>query len=254
VPFTLAHPAAILPLRRWAPGMLLPLAVGSIAPDLPYFLPDAVGLPLNRVGHTALGSLTFSLPAGLLLVAVLVGLRAVLLEPLWGGYRVVATRAFDEFLAARTRWLVAAPAVLAGVWLHIAWDSFTHGNGAVVEVVPTLRAMVEPWPGRPLPVYRVLQYASSVLGLAALACVGWRAHARIAADDPRRVPAGWRPLWLGVVLLASAAVGAADLVRARIGVPSLYAHATVFLSAAVAAFGAIYVAAGAALAAVRSRR
>jgi hypothetical protein len=253
VPFTLAHPAAILPLRRLAPGMLLPLAVGSIAPDLPYFLPDAVGVPLNRVGHTALGSLTFSLPAGLLLVALLVWLRSVLLEPLWGGYRVVAARAVDEFTAAPRPWLRAVPAVLTGVWLHIAWDSFTHAGAPVVEATPWLRAMVELWPGRPLPVYRVLQYASSILGLVALAAVGWRTHRRVAADDPRRVRAGARPWWLGLVLATSAAVGAADLVRAQLPVSSLYAHATVFLSAAVAAFGVSYVIAGAALAAGRLR-
>jgi len=45
MPFTLAHPAAVLPLFR---GPLVPaaLVVGAVAPDLPYFL-RATGVPVG---------------------------------------------------------------------------------------------------------------------------------------------------------------------------------------------------------------
>ncbi len=61
MPFTLAHPAAAAPLRRF--GLVLSaLVVGSMAPDFPYFLP---GLPQDKFGHTLAGVFWFCVPAGL---------------------------------------------------------------------------------------------------------------------------------------------------------------------------------------------
>ena len=37
MPFTLSHPAAVIPLRRW--GIFSALIIGSIMPDSVYFLP-----------------------------------------------------------------------------------------------------------------------------------------------------------------------------------------------------------------------
>ncbi|MGH8296134.1 MAG: DUF4184 family protein, partial [Steroidobacteraceae bacterium] len=39
MPFTLAHPAAVLPLRRAPLLRTVPLIIGSMTPDVPYFLP-----------------------------------------------------------------------------------------------------------------------------------------------------------------------------------------------------------------------
>ncbi|MFE3273804.1 DUF4184 family protein [Nocardia sp. NPDC059239] len=48
MPFTLAHPAAVLPIRRvlWFPG----LVAGSIAPDIPYYLRIGVDGELTHAG------------------------------------------------------------------------------------------------------------------------------------------------------------------------------------------------------------
>ena len=43
VPFTLAHPAAVLPLRSARYLRTAPLIIGAIAPDVPYFLPGSFG-------------------------------------------------------------------------------------------------------------------------------------------------------------------------------------------------------------------
>src|SRR4051812_20559570 len=48
MPFTLAHPAAILPLLRH-PFVPAALVAGSMAPDLPYFL-RAAGITSTRAG------------------------------------------------------------------------------------------------------------------------------------------------------------------------------------------------------------
>jgi hypothetical protein len=70
MPFALAHPAAVLPLRRYCPRQLdFPaLLVGSLAPDLGYAF-----LPLHVYGFSHqfwAGSFGFCLPAGLVLVLI----------------------------------------------------------------------------------------------------------------------------------------------------------------------------------------
>jgi hypothetical protein len=232
--------------------MLLPIALGTIAPDLPYFLPERVGERLWHVGHELVGAFTFSLPAAYALLILLVAFRRALLAPLWGGHRIVAARLFDEFLGAPGHWWRAVPAVVAGVWLHIAWDAFTHSTGAVVVAVPDLAANVDVV-GRLLPVYRVLQYASSVVGLAALAWVWWAAARRVPAGATAPHPASWRPAVLAALLLGSAAAGAVELAASVHTHSSVYAHFTAFLTTSVAAFFVAWLATGAVLQAFARR-
>ena len=53
MPFTLAHPAAVLPLRRWLwfPG----LVAGAVAPDVGYYLPVLPRLLLPSLMASAPG-------------------------------------------------------------------------------------------------------------------------------------------------------------------------------------------------------
>ena len=161
MPFTLAHPAAVLPLR---PARALPfsaLVVGSMSPDFPYFL--LLHNELYHVGHSLLGLVTFCLPASLLVLAVYHGLlkfpllallpdgvqRRLLAPARWGG------RVRSAGDAAGT-----GAAIILGAFTHQVWDSFTHINGAVVTRVP--------WLHSPFPVYKVLQHGSTVVGLTLL--------------------------------------------------------------------------------------
>jgi hypothetical protein len=61
MPFPLAHPAAVLPLRRVQALCFPALVLGSLTPDFGYLFAD-----LSRLSHHLLGSLLFCLPAGLL--------------------------------------------------------------------------------------------------------------------------------------------------------------------------------------------
>src|SRR5882672_6336607 len=65
MPFTLAHPAAVLPLRRWPRLDFVALVIGSMTPDFGYYLllPD-----MRLETHSFAGSLETCLPVGLLLV------------------------------------------------------------------------------------------------------------------------------------------------------------------------------------------
>ena len=62
MPFTIAHAAAALPLRKTR-LVLSALVIGTMVPDLQYFLRMA---PDDRYGHSLRGALLLSLPLGLL--------------------------------------------------------------------------------------------------------------------------------------------------------------------------------------------
>ena len=85
MPFPLAHPAAVLPLRRYCPQRLSfpALAIGSLTPDASYCLGEKEG---GAFGHSLLGSVVFCLPVGILLLALFYGLRAPVVRMLPAPY------------------------------------------------------------------------------------------------------------------------------------------------------------------------
>lgn len=89
MPFTLSHPAAVLPLLR-PPFVPVALVAGAMAPDVPYFL-GTLGIPLSAgdwyepflnatTSHSPLGALTVSLPVTLALAAGWLLLRGPVTE------------------------------------------------------------------------------------------------------------------------------------------------------------------------------
>ncbi|WP_067972385.1 DUF4184 family protein [Nocardiopsis trehalosi] len=204
MPFTVSHVAAVLPLAR-SPLPTAALAVGAVVPDLPYYLP----LPLSS--HTTHGPP--GLPIGVLAGA---GMLAVLR---WGVHAPVAALAPDRVrsrltaepppLTARRALLVAA-ALVVGILTHLVWDAFTQVDGAAVRSWPLLWTMVAP----PHRLFNVVMYASSVLGLAAVA--GWAVlRLRSARPEPTAPP--------GLPPRVRAAVAAAVVVCAIAGAALLAA-------------------------------
>jgi hypothetical protein len=161
VPFTLSHPAAVLPLRTWTPALpFTALVVGSMAPDTEYYLPFT---PFPRhLTHAFVGVPTVDLAFGLstLIVAqlVLAAPVAALLPRPWGD-RVRAWARGGLPRGWREALLVLV-ALVIGAATHVGWDAFTHVNGQVVVHVHLLREQA----GR-YPVYQWGQFASSVFGL-----------------------------------------------------------------------------------------
>jgi hypothetical protein len=203
MPFTPSHVAAILPFAR-TPLLPAGLAIGSMAPDLPYFVPIGFSRELT---HSVLGAVVADVPMGIVcyLIWVLV-LRAPLLDfsPRWLHDRFRVRRS-GRPLWATALLLLAALAV--GVATHLAWDSFTHPDGWVVLHVAALRAYLGP-----LPASRWLQYASSVFGLVALAIwvIGWARSTRAESRDYLRIGRiGRLVLWLataGTLVVVAATV------------------------------------------------
>jgi len=207
MPFTLAHPAAALPLRGRLGrlGSTPALAVGAVIPDLPYFLP--LGLS-GAQSHSVAGLLWFCLPAGLVA---------------WAAYRVVV-RPFAVVLAPAAiaarfglggplawSWAGlrgAAVSVVVGASTHVAWDSFTHSTGSAVLAVAALRRPVHLFPGYTPFAFTLLQHGSTLLGLGILGYWGilWFRRTKPAQNgDARRLPT-WARLAVMVALGVPSAV------------------------------------------------
>ncbi|MEM1056826.1 MAG: DUF4184 family protein [Bacteroidota bacterium] len=201
MPLTFAHPAAVLPLAR----LRLPLSalvVGSVSPDLIYFVRLA---PRGDFGHTLPGLFLSCLPAGLALLWMLDRmLKRPLAElaPATVQRRlapVLATSPFDGSL------LTVGATVLIGAVTHVAWDSFTHAGEWGVRTFPILRDTMSLGPLGRVPLYKLAQHGSTLIGLSALAAVAvlWWRNAPEAELTPRLTA---RTRAVRILLMASVAL------------------------------------------------
>ena len=108
MPFTLAHPAAILPLRSVRYLRMAPLMVGAVVPDLPYYLPWGVARYMHFT-HAFRHSFTIDLALGYALLASLVLLQRPLTALLSARARALCVRALVPFRRP-IEWALAAPA------------------------------------------------------------------------------------------------------------------------------------------------
>lgn len=170
MPFTASHPAAILPLRRLG----LPtsaLVIGSIVPDLPYFLGFLPHLPERELTHSLTGVLTLDFAIGF---AVFVVWHMVLTRPLvWAAPAALQRRLGPDLvggLGSRLQDEAAVVRVWIGLLLgsltHVVWDSFTHSGGWSVRAVPLLTT-----PVLGVSIQRWVHAGFSILGLLAIAWV-----------------------------------------------------------------------------------
>ncbi|RZU11939.1 uncharacterized protein DUF4184 [Kribbella rubisoli] len=208
MPFTLAHPAAVLPLVR-RPFVASALVAGAVAPDLLYVDPIYRFATQYISGNFTL-TLTHEFTSALwldpLLALLMLGIyNLVLRRPL----AVLAPAA----LAAR---LPAAPAfrvlfwtvvsAILGAMTHVVWDSFTHGDGYFVRHFPgVFRAAVTPaWD-----VNRILQYVSTLGGCVVLSIWLYRWYRRTPPSvTPRDLVAPWLRYAVVVFGVLMAATGA----------------------------------------------
>ncbi len=172
MPWTFAHPAAIVPLRSLCPRWLSfpALILGTMAPDISYY----VGMHGQWRGfcHTPEGILAACLPVCLLLLALLLRFAAPLTVLLAEPHRTVVRSQLQPSPHARWRaWAVAALSVLIGAATHVLWDSFTHQGHWGTELLPELDEPLLDAMDRQFHVTHLLQHLSTVLGVAVLAVV-----------------------------------------------------------------------------------
>jgi hypothetical protein len=232
MPFTVSHIAAVLPAGRFPllrdPLILSAFVVGSMSPDVPYFVPlaswaDTYGW--SAASHTWAGVLSVNVPVTLALVALY---WLVLAAPL----RALAPHAIRARLPQHVmRPHLASPlrtaallllAAAVGSATHVVWDAFTHEGGFGVMAVPWL----QPHLLGPLPAYRVLQYVSSVFGLAVIcwSLLRWYRSTPASTEVPAGLGWRWQAVIAGGVVTAGAlswwsvrdlALGATDLYDVR---------------------------------------
>jgi len=213
VPMTLAHPAAILPLRRLGLPVTA-LAAGSMVPDIPLFLGWVRGY---EVTHSVVGILVVDvvLTAGVVLLWFhLVRDALVDMAP-----EHVRSRLPARVRPTRRELLLVPVAGSVGAATHLLWDSFTHPGRWGPRHIEWLRTEHGGLLG-----LKWIQYASGVLGLVVVvwAVVRYVQSLTPLADD--RGPSLLPPVVLPAVVMVSGLVG---VTTAAIKVPSGF-HAMAF--------------------------
>ncbi|HTX06461.1 MAG TPA: DUF4184 family protein [Steroidobacteraceae bacterium] len=243
MPFTLAHPAAVLPLRRVRLLRTVPLIIGAVMPDVPYYLPWRIARHIPPVTHTLLGTFTFDLPAGLLMLLVVWLLRVPLAAPPGGRASAKCLAAIERFGSRPLNWVLAPLSIVVGTWTHIAWDSFTHADGWMVLRVSALSAPVS-FLGYTGELCHVLQYVSSVFGLVVLAI--WFALLPTPAPKVRngQRSSGGPLLILILLVLAGAAGGFETIEHLMRHTPPRYHIFYLLLTRSTAWFALLYTVAG----------
>lgn len=165
MPFTFSHPAIVVPLtylpKHWF--SLTGLVIGSLTPDFEYFLRMRIK---SNFSHTIDGLFWFDLPLGLLLAFVFHNIvRDSLFQNLPNELkkRLLVYIKFDWNGHFKKNWFVVFISILIGAASHLFWDSFTHHHGYFVQIIPILQSSVEVI-GQQIPVLKILQHISSVLG------------------------------------------------------------------------------------------
>lgn len=195
----IAHPAAVLPLRRLCPRFLVfsALVIGSLLPDAAYVIGDVnkFSRTLHAVfgsavagtswvkesrewddlSHAVVGSLVFCLPVGLVLFAGFTRLRGALVEMLPNPHRD-ALRPLCVVQRTTAGRLVSS--LLVGAWTHLVWDSLTNGDRWLGRHWAFLHLQVFEAGEIQVAVYRALWVVSTVVGVFALGATYLRFLAR----------------------------------------------------------------------------
>lgn len=242
MPFTLAHPAAILPLRRVWRLRTASLVIGALIPDLPYYLPGSIARFIPET-HNFQGSLTVCLPLGYAALALIYLLRAPLTALLSVRARWLCLTALAPLRQNPIEWALAPLSILIGVWTHLVWDAFTHGDSWLVHRVSALSAPVTigSYSG---PLCHVLQYVSSAFGLIVMAI--WYFSLRVPPPEPA-APGAARSSVGPVLLLVSAAailIGGVQAMEYYARWELVYRTLNILLTRSLAWFGLLYFLAG----------
>lgn len=168
MPFTFAHPLAVVPFLKKKYFSATGLLAGSIAPDFESFMRMRSS---SEHSHTIGGLFYFDLPLGILIALFFhVVMKDVLLDnsPSFVRQRLVVLRYFDFIPYLRNNFLIFCYSVLLGSVSHLLWDSFTHGGAFMSSLIPFINETIVPFRGARYPMWYTLQNISSVLGLLGL--------------------------------------------------------------------------------------
>lgn len=187
--FTVAHMAAALPFKRCRWLCLEALFIGTMMPDLPYYMNSS--RETAQLSHQWLGLLSYCLPWGLLIFALWYWLfkpaTIALMQP-WYDMPCCDNSTTQKYRAPYTfkSWLVfklgfwfsfwskVALGLLLGAITHLIWDGITHPGGFIAQHIGWLQHSLSIGKlGEAMSVARILQYLSSLVGLLLLVKFAW---------------------------------------------------------------------------------
>ena len=173
-----------------------------MSPDFEYFARVRL---VSRIGHTLPGLVLWCLPVTLLsawLFHRVIKEPAVRVAPRWFARRlaVLSQQSWPRTQggAALASLVVSA---LLGAITHDLWDGITHRDMWGPQNIAILRELYTVPVIGLMPLCRILQHTSTVIGLSALAILGLRALRQI---QPIEVITGGRLVWLACTVVATA--------------------------------------------------
>ena len=205
MPWTLSHPAAVLPLRRFAkrPLTFAGLLIGSMTPDIGYYINR---FDLSNFAHTLPGTFVACVPTGLVLLLGLLFFCRPIAYVLPSPHRQALLPLCPGFPRGVAHWLLILLALLVGAWTHTFWDAFTHEPGWFVDRLPWLQQPMVDWWWTTVHVYLFLQEMSTIVGFFIVVLAYWRWLKR--QPLPPSASTGsdlWRYLfWASVLVLSFA--------------------------------------------------
>ena len=219
MPFPLAHPAAVLPFRRFRHLDFSALMIGAITPDLSYCFER---YDLDVFAHTVRGCFGFSLPVGCLAVLIFLIVRDPLVSLLPAPHRQTLLRSFHQ---ADPAWFAVPLSVVIGAATHVFWDAFTHETGWFVERSSFLQMKLFTIDRYHFRMYRLLWHISTWAGLFLLCRAYAQAIRKWTGSAQLFVPAERRRYALWAALLSLPLLGVVPFLVWRIAVkePSLAA-------------------------------
>lgn len=217
MPFTLAHPAAVIPLLR-RPFDGLALVCGAMAPDVAYFIrATPIEVTAESWYEPFTNATTTHSPAGLVPVTLLLGMGLYLvLRPAERPLRWLRTGRWDAPAAppaaaegdraGRSSFGIVigfagvVASLLLGSLTHVVWDSLTSSDGPPARNVDGLHEIAVAdvsW-------IRLSQHVSTVVGLVLIGIFLWRRRDRFLGRDASARRRLTRAL-LGLMTLATTA-------------------------------------------------
>ncbi|MGH8092783.1 MAG: DUF4184 family protein [Chthoniobacterales bacterium] len=202
MPWTLSHPAAVLPLRRFTPKPLdfAALLVGSTTPDVGYYVGR---FDLADYAHTLAGSFFACLPCGVILLFAIYLFSRPISYALPSPHRQALLPLCPVFPVSLTRWAILMLSLLLGAWTHNFWDAFTHEHGWFVDRIAWLQKPAIHLPSTTIHVYLVLQEISTVIGFAIVVfAYWWWLRRRPTTPSTDSETDGWRYLlWFAIIVI-----------------------------------------------------
>jgi hypothetical protein len=165
MPFTFSHPAILLPFLKNKKLSATALIVGSTSPDLEYFFRMRMQ---SEISHTFSGIFLIDFPLGFIVMFVFHEIiKKPFIEnvPLFFQKRLGVLKDSNWIDYFKNNFIIVLISFFLGTVSHIFWDSMTHWDGYLVQRISFFNVDFFS-----IPVYKIAQHLSSIIGLGYISC------------------------------------------------------------------------------------